>query len=116
MKLPHVLLILGVSGLAVSVYALQGRLSAAAGNNQSTYYANGQVQSQTEYVDGQREGTTRRFYADGARMAEGQYAAGKMEGRWTFWLPGGEIDRERTGDYHDGKKRAESAGAQQAGF
>lgn len=105
MKLPHILLILGVSGLAVSVYALQGLRSENAADPQTTYYSNGQIQSQTNYVDGHREGTSLRFYSDGKPMAEGRYSAGKMDGWWTFWQPDGTVDKDRSGTYRDGEKQ-----------
>jgi antitoxin component YwqK of YwqJK toxin-antitoxin module len=106
MKLPYVLAVLGVSGLLISFLAFRGgRADAAAGDVQTTFYANGQVQSQTAFVDGKREGTSTRFYADGKKMAEGSYSAGKMEGDWIFWRPDGARDAERSGTYRAGEKQ-----------
>ena len=105
MKLPHLLLVLGASGLAVSVYALQGRKSDSDGDKQTTYYANGQIRSEATYIAGRIEGKSTRYYADGKKLAEGNYRAGKMDGEWIFWKPDGAIDAERSGLYVDGGKK-----------
>ncbi len=109
MKLPQVLLVLGAAGLLVSFFAFQSRRSEASGNVQTTYYTNGQVQSQTSVVGGRREGSSTRFYADGKKLAEGAYSDGKMEGDWTFWLPSGAVDAERTGTYRAGERQGEAS-------
>jgi antitoxin component YwqK of YwqJK toxin-antitoxin module len=106
MKLPHVLLVLGAAGLLASFFAFRGGTTAASGDVQTTYYTNGQIQSQTAVVDGRREGASTRFYADGKKLAEGAYSDGKMEGAWTFWTPNGAVDAERTGTYRAGEKQA----------
>jgi hypothetical protein len=105
MKLPYLLLIAGVAGLAVSVHALQTRGSAGDDGKQTTYYANGQVRSETALIEGRREGASTSYYSDGRKMAEGAYSAGKMEGPWTFWRADGTVDSARTGGYHDGEKQ-----------
>jgi hypothetical protein len=105
MKLPHLLLVLGISGLAVSVYALQGRKVDGDGDRQTTYYANGQVRSEASYVAGRMEGKSTRYYADGKKLAEGSYRAGRMDGEWTFWKPDGAVDAERSGLYVDGGRQ-----------
>ena len=109
MKLSLVLLVLGACGLAVSVYAFQGRHSGQDADRQTTYYANGQVRSELTYADGRMEGAATRYYADGKKLAEGSYRAGKMDGSWTFWKPDGAIDGARSGVYVDGERKAAAA-------
>ena len=111
MKLSHLLLVLGAAGLAVSVYALQGRRSEEEGDKQTTYYANGQIKSETACLDGRSEGMCTRYYADGKKQAEGNYRAGRMDGEWTFWKPDGTVDSERSGSYSAGERQG--AGASQ---
>ena len=109
MKLPYVLLIVGVAGLAVSVHALQTRGSRDDLGMTTTYYANGQVRTESTLVSGRREGASTSYYADGKKMSEGAFTAGKMEGPWTFWRADGSLDAERTGEYRDGEKQAAAA-------
>jgi antitoxin component YwqK of YwqJK toxin-antitoxin module len=96
------ILLAGVAGLTVSVRALEGARGTEETRSQTTYYANGQVETECAIRDGHREGECRRFSADGRKLAEGSYAAGRMEGPWTFWLPDGSIDLERSGRYEAG--------------
>jgi antitoxin component YwqK of YwqJK toxin-antitoxin module len=111
MKLPYVLLIVGVAGLAVSVHALQTRGSNGDGGVQTTYYANGQVRTESTLVNGKRDGASTSYFSDGKKMSAGAYSAGKMEGAWTFWRADGSLDAERTGDYRDGEKQSPPASA-----
>ena len=104
MKTPALILLAGLAGLTVSVRALQGGRASAESRIHTTYYANGQVEMECDTQEGRREGACRRFYADGRRMAEGNYAAGKMEGRWTFWLEDGTVDAARSGIYAAGER------------
>jgi antitoxin component YwqK of YwqJK toxin-antitoxin module len=115
MKLSHLLLVLGASGLAVSVYALQGRKSDGPGDQQTTYYSNGQIRSETAYQDGHMEGPSTRYYSDGKKLATGTYQAGKMEGEWVFWKADGALDMERSGTYVAGEKQAASTARQPSG-
>jgi hypothetical protein len=115
MKLSHLLMILGASGLAVSVYALQKSHAANDADTQTTYYANGQVRSETTYSDGNREGTSTRYYSDGKKLAEGPVSQGRMEGEWTFWRQDGAIDKDRSGQYHAGTKQVSEGAADPSG-
>ena len=104
MKLPTLILLAGAAGLAVSLRAFGTADADAQDRTQATYYANGRVDSEYEIRDGRRDGPCRRFYPDGSRMAEGRYAAGRMQGEWTFWGPDGRVDPERSGFYESGEK------------
>lgn len=107
MKLPAVLLCLGMVGVTASLGALQTSRAEPGSEAQTTYYASGQLQSETEYRDGRREGPSRRWYPDGRAMAQGSYASGKLEGRWQWWQPDGRPDLARSGLYHDGERQAD---------
>jgi antitoxin component YwqK of YwqJK toxin-antitoxin module len=98
------LLIVAAAVAAVAFGALRSGGGGDEMRSQTTYFANGQVDTECELHDGQREGTCRKFYSDGTKLAEGRYSAGKMEGEWTFWRRGGEIDAERSGTYVAGVK------------
>jgi antitoxin component YwqK of YwqJK toxin-antitoxin module len=104
MKTAAVILLAGLAGLTLSVRAFQGTDGATEPKTQSTYSANGQVESECETLDGRRDGLCRRYYADGRKMAEGRYVAGKMEGPWTFWLEDGTVDRTRSGRFDSGER------------
>lgn len=96
------LLVLGSLGLVAAVFALRG--SSAQGELRTEYYASGQLQSECASKDGVREGACKRFWPDGRPQAEGQYHAGVMSGRWTFWNQDGSEDGQRTGEYRDGQR------------
>lgn len=99
------LLALGILGLVAAVFALRG--ASNPGEQRTEYYANGQVQSECACKDGVREGTCRRFWADGKAQAEGQYTAGLMSGRWSFWNQDGSEDSGRSGEYRAGQRVAD---------
>ena len=102
MKTPALVVLAALAGLTISVRALRASSEAAA--SQTTYYANGQIESECEVRDGRKEGLCRRFYANGEKQAEGAYAAGRMDGPWTFWREDGSVDAERSGDYVAGDR------------
>jgi len=102
MKLPIVILLAGAAGLTASFRALQHAQAAEDPHKHTTYYANGQVETECDLRGDRREGACKRFYADGSPLAEGTYANGKMVGEWTFWRPDGSIDPERSGTYEAG--------------
>ena len=104
MKIPALILLTGLAGLTVAVRALNRSPEEAAPSSQSTYYANGQVEMECATNAGRREGLCRRYFSDGRKMAEGTYAAGRMEGGWTFWLEDGSVDRTRSGRYVAGDR------------
>lgn len=105
MKWNTVLLLSGLLGLGV-VGATQG-LRAPAPESQTTYWANGKLQSQVEMHDGVPTGHSVRWYPDGTKQAEGQVSDGRLEGTWEFWLPNGTPDTERSGTYRAGVRLME---------
>lgn len=103
MKLLSVLLLAGGLGLFYSLQEL--RAEGCEGSALSTtYFPNGQVQTEAELDDGAKHGTFRRYRADGALEAEGQYAGGRMEGEWKWWRADGSLDPKKSGVYHDGER------------
>ena len=103
MKLPAMILVATV-GTAASFGVFRSGAGTETVRSQTTYFANGQVDTECSVRDGVREGIARRFYSDGTKQAEGSYAAGKMEGEWTFWRRDGSLDAERSGLYAGGVK------------
>src|SRR5689334_6846532 len=95
------LLVLGIAGLLVTVFALRG--GAGAAEKRIEYYANGQVQVECELQNGVREGLCRRYWPDGKLLAEGRYEDGRMSGSWTFWNQDGTPDGARSGEYVAGE-------------
>lgn len=51
----------------------------------TTWYENGQKQSETAYVDGAKEGPERTWYRGGQQWGEGGYKNGKADGTWIVW-------------------------------
>jgi antitoxin component YwqK of YwqJK toxin-antitoxin module len=103
MRLPALILV-ATAGTAASFGIFRSASGAETIHSQTTYFANGQVDTECSVRDGQRDGTCRRFYADGTKQSEGSYSAGKMEGEWTFWRRDGSLDTERSGTYAGGTK------------
>lgn len=103
MKLPALILV-ATAGAAASFGVFSSGGGTAEIRSQTTYFANGQIDTECAVKDGQRDGLCQRFYADGTKMAEGSYAAGKMEGEWSFWRRDGSLDAERSGTYASGDK------------
>jgi len=106
MKWNTVLLLSGLLGLGV-VGASQGLRSPAA-EAQTTYWANGKLQSQVEVRDGVPNGHSVRWHPDGTKQAEGVVLEGRMDGPWEFWLQDGTPDVGRTGTYRAGIRLTES--------
>jgi len=106
MKAPVVFVLAGLAGLTISVRALRGNGDAAESGVQTTYYANGQVDTECETREGRREGRCAHYASDGKKLSEGAYVAGRMEGTWTFWLEDGSVDAERSGNYTAGERVA----------
>ncbi|MFN0009178.1 MAG: toxin-antitoxin system YwqK family antitoxin [Planctomycetota bacterium] len=103
MKLPALLLVVA-AGAVLSLGALRSGNGTGEIRSQTTYFANGQIDTECTLKNNQRDGICRRFYSDGSKLAEGSYAAGKMVGEWTFWRRDGELDAERSGTYVGGAK------------
>ena len=97
MKLPLALLVAGSLGLFATVGARESQDDA-----QTTYFANGQMQSECRFQEGRREGPARRWFADGTLQAEGEYRAGEADGRWSWYRADGSLDVARSGLYRDG--------------
>jgi antitoxin component YwqK of YwqJK toxin-antitoxin module len=104
MKTPVLVILTGLAGLTVAVRAFDRPHDDVGSSSQTTYYANGQIETECSTRDGRREGPCHRYYSDGRKMAEGGYAAGRMEGPWTFWLQDGSVDDARTGSYAAGER------------
>jgi len=107
MKWNTVLLMTGLLGLGL-VGATQG-LRAPEAEAQTTYWANGNLQSRVEVDEGVPNGRSARWHPDGTKHAEGVVREGRMEGRWDFWLANGTPDVQRTGTYAAGIRLEESA-------
>lgn len=103
MKLPALILV-ATAGTAASFGVFRSDGGTDPIRTQTTYFANGQVDTECALREGQRDGICRRFHPDGSKMSEGSYAAGKMEGEWTFWRRDGSLDAERSGTYAAGEK------------
>lgn len=114
MKLNTVLLLAGLAGLGL-VGATQTARSASP-ESQTTYWANGRLQTRTEQHDGVPNGHSERWHADGSKQAEGTLRDGKMEGEWQFWAPDGTPDLERTGTYRNGIRTTEESAARGGGI
>lgn len=106
MKWNTVLLVSGLLGLGV-VGATQG-LGSKSPAEQTTYWANGQLQSRSDLEDGVPSGHCERWHPNGSRQAEGTLRDGRMEGPWEFWLPDGTPDTARSGTYRAGLRVVES--------
>ena len=106
MKLPLYLLVTGAIGLSAALGAVRSSTRGEP-DRQTTYYANGQVRSDTEIEGGRKNGLHRRFQSDGTPIAEGRYEDGEMEGRWTCWLPDGSVDAAKSGLYANGVRIAD---------
>jgi antitoxin component YwqK of YwqJK toxin-antitoxin module len=104
MNLKTIALILGLCGLVAG----SSQLSAgSSGEVQTSYYANGNRKESVPLREDERHGLCRRWYRDGSLRAEGEFELGRMVGEWTFWGEDGEVDRERSGFYVDGRKRSD---------
>lgn len=109
MKLPTLLVIVGVLGLGTTLLFGANVRGADADLAQTTYFASGQLESRVEYQDGRREGAAERWYADGTLQSQGRYEAGRMAGEWRFWNADGSLDAERSGTYQGGARIAASS-------
>jgi|GEM_PF-1637203 len=103
MKLPMILVLVGVLGLGVTLVARGGSSGPDENRAQTTYFASGKLESRVEIQDGKRHGRAERWYSNGNRMSDGHYVNGRMEGEWFFWNPDGTNDATRTGTYRDGE-------------
>jgi hypothetical protein len=103
-KIATLLLVVGILGLAPFLV----RLAHAGGPPPAveTYWSTGALKARIETEDGTPHGACVRFYADGAKEAEGRFADGELEGPWTFWTPDGRIDPARSGTYRVGRLAA----------
>lgn len=70
------------------------------------WYSNGQPRSEGEREPSASEdasprtGYWRFWFENGALEAQGVCAHGLREGHWDYYLPDGELDGDRTGEYH----------------
>lgn len=73
-----------------------------AGNAQetrTTLWSAGGPKETAVFRDGLRDGPCERFHPDGTLRARGLFAAGRMEGEWSFFDASGALDTERSGTY-----------------
>ncbi|MBK7876513.1 MAG: hypothetical protein IPJ77_12320 [Planctomycetes bacterium] len=107
MKFLTLLLAAGGVGLFLTL----GELRAETGEGrerQTTYFPSGQLWTEAECdAQGGREGLFRRYLSDGRLEAEGRYAAGRMDGEWRWFRADGELDPEKSGLYHEGRRVGE---------
>ncbi len=106
MRTPALLLLAGLAALTVSVRAFSGGGDAPESRTQTTYYANGQVDTECETREGRREGRCTHYSPDGKKLSEGAFVGGRMQGSWTFWREDASVDAERSGTYVDGERVA----------
>jgi hypothetical protein len=62
-------------------------------------WPNGRRKETGGYSAGRRDGPWRHYHESGPLRAEGSYRDGVRDGEWTFWTPDREVDAERSGDY-----------------
>jgi len=55
----------------------------------TSWYANGNIWSQSEYTDGIENGLYVVYHENGSKYYEGHYKKGNRVGKWTFWDLGG---------------------------
>jgi len=108
----------------------QARFSGAREGPWKFWFPNGQLREQGRYEDGLRVGPWKQWYANGELRSEGEREAdrvqgvspragcwrfrfengaleaqgvfvhGLREGHWDYYLPDGDLDGDRTGEYH----------------
>jgi antitoxin component YwqK of YwqJK toxin-antitoxin module len=66
------------------------------------YYENGQLDSERNYKDGERNGLQRAWYENGQLKWEGNAKDGKQDGLWKEWYKNGQLRTE--GNIKDGKR------------
>jgi antitoxin component YwqK of YwqJK toxin-antitoxin module len=68
-----------------------------------TTYGVGYIEETGTYEDDRRTGAWTFWHGRDRKSAEGGYENGVKAGDWTYWDESGEIDKERTGAYQDGR-------------
>jgi hypothetical protein len=66
------------------------------------FYAYDRVKEETEYLAGVKEGSYTKYYFSSQVQLEGSYKDGKKDGKWTRYFEDGSIRQE--GSYVDGKR------------
>lgn len=66
----------------------------------SAWYPDGKLKLEGQYLDGEMHGTTTRYRESGAKYDEYNWAAGKLSGRAIDYWPNGNL--QRVGGYQDG--------------
>ncbi len=59
-----------------------------------SYYRDGVLWSEGDYIDGVREGKTITYFANGKKYYEGQFKRAQKSGVWKFWNEEGEFVNE----------------------
>jgi len=68
----------------------------------TSWYENGQKESEGNWKDGKQDGLWRFWFSTGQKEQEGTYKDGKLVGLWTFWFSTGQKWSEKT--YKDDKE------------
>jgi hypothetical protein len=71
-------------------YENTGESSALQGLVQE-WYENGQLKSETNYYNGEREGPSRYWYESGALQAESGFTDGRLQGLSRYWFENGQL-------------------------
>ena len=66
------------------------------------YRASGEVEWRAGYAAGKREGAFESFHPGGAKSSAGTFREGKEEGVWSYWTSDGRLDATRSGTYAAG--------------
>jgi antitoxin component YwqK of YwqJK toxin-antitoxin module len=72
----------------------------------TTFYVNGQKESEGEYNKGKKEGKWTYWYKDGQKISEGKFENGDRQGEWEFFHRNGALKTKPT--YLDGEKNGAS--------
>ena len=59
-----------------------------------TWYPNGRLESERNYIDGKREGRSRQWFENGGLQTELAYSADLPNGKWTWWDIDGNVTLE----------------------
>ena len=57
----------------------------------TTYYDNGQKESEGNYINGKKEGKWTEWHLNGNKKYEMDLVDGKVEGKWSWWDEEGNV-------------------------
>ena len=61
---------------------------------ESSYYQNGNLEYEAEYINGKLDGTSRFWSEDGSLVSEAEYSNGQPHGTWENFYPNGSVMHE----------------------